>query len=61
MGSSQWGKTLILEVSLGWVIVEDPSWLLYVLPSDQGAGGARQFSRERVTPFIAMPRSSRSG
>ena len=54
MGSSQWGKTLILEVSLGWVIVEDPSWLLYVLPSDQGAGGARQFSRERVTPFIAM-------
>ena len=38
MGSSQWGKTLILEVSLGWVIVEDPSWLLYVLPSDQGAG-----------------------
>ena len=54
MGSSQWGKTLILEIALGWVIVEDPSWLLYVMPSDQGAGGARQFSRERVTPFIAM-------
>ena len=54
MGSSQWGKTLLLMLYLGWVIVEDPSWLLYVMPSDQGAGGARQFSRERVTPFLAQ-------
>ena len=54
MGSSQWGKSIILMINLGWVIVVDPSWVLYVMPNDQGAFGARKFSSERVTPFFAQ-------
>lgn len=52
IGSSQWGKTLILLVYCGWTIAEDPCRVLYVMPSDQGAGGAKEFSRERLAPFI---------
>lgn len=53
MGSAQWGKTLILITFLGWSIAEDPASVLYVMPSAQGAGGALDFSRERVAPLIA--------
>ena len=51
--SSQWGKTLLLDAlsrvghRRGSVVAA-----LCDAVSDQGAGGARQFSRERVTPFI---------
>ena len=52
MGSAQWGKTLCLLIFAMWTIAEDPCRVLWVLPNDLGAGGAKDFSRERLSPWI---------